>query len=104
MCGVYADAPKLLPLSRHMEYKRPPQTLARPKGSHEMEWVCAIKEGRPANASFDYSGPLTELCLLGNVAKRVDGPIEWDAANLKITNLPEANRYVRTEYRKDWVL
>jgi hypothetical protein len=39
---------------------------------------------------------------LGNIAKRVDARILWDAQNLKITNLPEANRYVRTEYRKGW--
>jgi predicted dehydrogenase len=104
MCGVYADSAKLLPLSRHLEYKRPPKTLPRVEDSHEMEWVRAIKAGRPANAGFDYSGPLTELCLLGNVAKRVDGSIIWDAANLKVTNLLEANRYVRTEYRKGWEL
>jgi hypothetical protein len=38
------------------------------------------------------------------VAKRVDARMEWDAANLKVTNLPEANRYIRTEYRKGWSL
>ena len=107
MTGVQTCAlpiSKLLPLSRHLEYKRPPKTLPRVADSHEMEWVRAIKAERPANAGFDYSGPLTELCLLGNVAKRVDGLIEWDAANLKITNLHEANRYIRTDYRKGWEL
>jgi hypothetical protein len=104
LCGVYADSPKLLPLSRHLEYKRPTKTLVRPAGSHEMEWVNAVKEGRQANAAFSYSGPLTETCLLGNVAKRVDNLIEWDAANLKITNLPEANRFIQTPYRKGWSL
>jgi predicted dehydrogenase len=104
ICGVYADGAKLLPLSLHLDYKRPAKTLPRPTGSHEMEWVNAIKEGRQANAAFDYSGPLTEMCLLGNVAKRVDAKIEWDAAKLKITNLPEANRYIQTEYRKGWSL
>ena len=57
-----------------------------------------------AGAHFGYSGPLTETCLLGNIAKRVDARIEWDAANLKITNLPDANKYVRVEYRKGWTL
>ena len=51
---------------------------------------------------FAYSGPLTEICLLGNIAKRVDARILWDPAALKITNLPEANRFVRTDYRKGW--
>ena len=41
---------------------------------------------------------------MGNIAQRVDARIEWDVAELKVTNLPEANRYVRTEYRKGWSL
>jgi len=68
----------------------------------ELDCVRACKSGEPAGSDFAYSGPLTETCLLGNIAKRVDARIEWDAANLKVTNLPEANRYVRTEYRKGW--
>ncbi len=105
MCGVYAQSPKLLPLSRHMEYKRPPKSLPRiPGHSHEMEWVRAIKNGGQASAGFDYSGPLTETCLLGNVAKRVDGLIEWDALNLKVKNSEPANRLIHTSYRAGWDL
>jgi hypothetical protein len=48
------------------------------------------------------AGPLTELCLLGNLAKRMDARIEWDATQLKVTNLPEANKYVRSESRPGW--
>jgi hypothetical protein len=47
---------------------------------------------------------LTEICLLGNIAKRVGDPIQWDGRNLKITNNADANRYVRTEYRQGWSL
>ncbi len=104
VCGVYGNEPRLLPLSLNKEYKRPARTLPRIQGSHEMDWVRACKTGQPAGSDFSYSGPLTETCLLGNIAKRVDARIEWDAANLKVTNLPEANRYVRTEYRKGWSL
>ena len=105
LCGVYANSPKLLPLSRHLEYKRPAPTLPRiPDRSHEMDWVRAIKTGQQACASFAYSGPLTETCLLGNVAKRVDGWIEWDAAHLKVTNSEKANRLIRAEYRSGWSL
>jgi len=104
ICGVYGDAPRLLPQSLHRDYPRPPKRLPRVNGSHEMNWVVACKGGSPAGSDFSYSGPLTETCLLGNIAKRVDAPIEWDAANLQVTNLPEANRYVRTEYRAGWRL
>ncbi len=104
IAGVYGDSPRLLPRSLHQEYKRPTKTLPRVNGSHEMDWVNACKTGQPAGSDFSYSGPLTETCLLGNIAKRVDTRIEWDAANMKVTNLPEANQYVRTEYRRGWSL
>ena len=71
---------------------------------HWGEFVEACRGRAKTTAPFSYSGPLTETCLLGNIAKRVDARIVWDAENLKITNLPEANRYVRTEYRKGWEL
>ena len=104
MCGVYGDSPRLIPETAMQAYQRPPKTLPRIKGSHEMSWVNAAKAGVQPGAHFGYSGPLTETCLLGNIAKRVDARIDWDAANLKITNLPDANKYVRAEYRKGWTL
>ena len=86
------------------EFQRPEETLPRVPDSHEQDWVRACKSGRPAGADFVYGGLVTEICQLGNIAKRVDAPIEWDAANLKITNLPEANKYVRLPYREGWSL
>jgi hypothetical protein len=74
------------------------------EGSHEQDWVRACKSGQPAGADFAYSGPLTEICLLGNVAKRMDTRIEWDGQAMTVTNLPEANQYVRTPYREGWSL
>jgi len=81
--------------------KRPSQEV---KDSHEQDWVRACKGGHNAGADFEYSGLLTEICLLGNIARRVDGRIEWDGENMKVTNLPQANQYVRAEYRKGWTL
>jgi hypothetical protein len=104
MAGVYCDSPRIIPEKKMKRAALPPKTLPRIHTTHEADWVRACKTGQPAGAEFAYSGPLTEICLLGNIAKRVDARIEWDAANLKITNLPEANRYVRTEYRKGWEL
>lgn len=104
MCDVYGGSPRIIPETKMREVTLPEKTLPRVKGSHEQDWATACKTGQPAGADFAYSGPLTELCLLGNIAKRVDARIEWDAENLKITNLPEADRYVRTEYRKGWSL
>ncbi len=104
MAGVYGEGARLIPESRMKEYKQPPKTIPRVKGSHEQDWVRACKGGRPAGADFEYSGLLTEVCLLGNVARRVDARIEWDADNMKVTNLPEADKYIRTKYRQGWSL
>jgi hypothetical protein len=68
------------------------------------EWVAAIKGGQPALSNFDYAGMLTETVLLGNVAIRVGKKLEWDGPALKATNCPEADQYIRTEYRKGWTL
>jgi hypothetical protein len=104
MAGVYCDSPRIIPDKKMKEAKLPPKSIPRVHGTHEQDWVRACKTGQPAGAEFAYSGPLTEICLLGNIAKRVDARIDWDPVNLKITNLPEANRYVRTEYRQGWSL
>jgi predicted dehydrogenase len=102
--GVYGEDPRLIPESRMKEYKLPAKTLPRVEGSHEQDWVRACKAGKRAGADFEYSGLLTEICLLGNVAKRVDARIEWDGPSMKVTNLPEANQYIRTAYREGWNL
>jgi len=104
VAGVYGEDPRLIPESRMKEYKLPPQTIPRVQGTHEQDWVRACKSGQKAGADFEYSALLTEICLLGNVARRVDARIDWDGPNMKVTNLPEANNYIRTAYRQGWTL
>ena len=104
VAGVYGEGPRLIPESAMRAYETPAKTIPRVEGSHEQDWVRACKTGGRAGADFEYSGPLTEMCLLGNVARRVDARIEWDAKKMEVTNLPEANKYIRSEYRKGWSL
>ena len=105
VCGVYGQQPMLLPKSLRESYKRPAKTLPRVEGErHEMDWVRACKTGQPAVSNFGVAAHLTEICLLGNLAKRMDNRLEWDGAAMKVTNLPDANRHVRTEYRQGWSL
>jgi len=41
--------------------------------------------------------------LLGCLATRFPKtPLEWDADNMKVTNVKEANQFVRKTYRKGW--
>ena len=71
---------------------------------HHKEWTEACKTGGKTTCSFDYSGPLTETALLGNVAYRTGKKIEWDAKHLKATNTSEAEQYIQHRYRKGWSL
>jgi predicted dehydrogenase len=110
----YGAQYKLLPEKDFEGYKGPDETLPRitskehPNIDENMkrEWVAAIKEGNAALAmsNFDYAAMLTETILLGNVAIRTGKKLEWDGPNLKATNCPEADQYVRREYRKGWTV
>ena len=71
-------------------------------GSHHDDWIEACKTGRPTGTRFDYAGPLAETVLLGVVAHRSGQKIEWDARQMKVTNVPDANRFVQRENRKGW--
>ncbi len=98
------DLPVLIGAARTKEIPPPARTLPRVATSHELDWVRACKAGNRAVADFAFSGPLTEICLLGNVAKRVEARIAWNAEKGEITNLPDANRYLRSSYRNGWSL
>ena len=80
---------------------RPPQTIAKSPG-HYAEWIEACKTGAPTSANFEYAGWLTEANHLGNVAFRTGKKLQWDAAAMKATNAPEADRFLKREYREGW--
>ncbi|MEX0701127.1 MAG: Gfo/Idh/MocA family oxidoreductase [Planctomycetales bacterium] len=96
--GDYAERYILLPSEKFAGYKKPAPTLPRSPG-HFREFGIACRGGEKAMSNFDFAGRLAETALLGNVALRAGQKIEWDAKNLKVTNLPEANRLLTREYR-----
>jgi len=81
--------------------RRPARSIPRVKGHHE-EWIAACKTGAVCSANFEYAAKLTEANHLGNVAYRLGKRIEWDAANLRASNAPEAEKFIKREYRKGW--
>jgi len=91
----------LLP-EKDFEGFKPPAPFIKDSIGHHTEWIEACKTGGPTTCHFDYSGPLTEAALLGNVAYRVGRKLEWDWTRLRVTNCPEADRYIQHHYRKGW--
>ena len=129
--GTYGLTPKL--------YRKNRETLTfdtdnqpEPEFGHQRKWIDACKAGfnseehKSLTSSFDYSGPMTETVLMGNIAIRSymlrfktdpsthlgfpNGGFDytgrkkllWDGENMKITNFDEANQFVTREYRSGW--
>lgn len=91
--------PQLFPEEKFKDIQRP--TL--PPRNHYHHFVDAILGGELNESYFAQTGPMTEAILLGTVAIRVPGQrLAWDSREMKFTNLPEANRFLRRTYRAGW--
>jgi predicted dehydrogenase len=94
----------LLPEEKFAGYTPPPQSIPKSLGHHQ-EFIHACKTGAPTTCNFAYSGLLTEANHLGNVAYRVGKKILWDHKQMRITNAPDAERFIkRPAYRDGWTL
>jgi len=71
---------------------------------HEKEWFDAMKDpSKPAMSNFpNYSGPLTETILLGNLAVWKRGKVEWDPVQLKALNDSSLDRIVHPKFREGY--
>ncbi len=94
----------LYPEEKFKDYKRPEKTIPDSPG-HHAEWIAAIKSGKgPTSCDFGYSGPVAETVLLGTLAYRLGKKLDWDAANLKVRNAPEADALLKKKYPEGWTI
>jgi predicted dehydrogenase len=99
LCEHGRGFPRLLPQENFVGYPIPKLDEV----DHYLQWTNAIRGEGKTTSNFDYAGPLTETVLLGTVASHFAGEqLAWDSANMKFTNVPKANDYVRQAYRKGW--
>ena len=122
--GVYGHYPQLFRKGQETLTFEQPKSKE-PEFGHQRQWIDAIKAGfnsdehKALTSSFDYSGPLTETVLMGNIAirsyllRKGSGrnmeyygrkKLMWDGTNMKITNLKDANQFIGRNYRKGWEL
>jgi predicted dehydrogenase len=102
--GTYGGKMHILPMERMSEFEKVPKTLTRPRNIFN-NFLTACRTGKKeTEASFDYGTRLTEFTLLGNLAQHagVGKKVEWDGAAMKVSNIPELNRWVKCSYRKGW--
>lgn len=112
MVLAHVAGPRLYPVDKFKGFAYPKEEGL----SHWHVWVDACLKGEKTSDGFHYAGPLAETVQLGNVATRMavgqidqrtgrmEKPklIEWDAANMKIPNMPEAEALLTRSYRAGW--
>ena len=92
---------RLYPESQYKDFEYPERSIPDSPGFHQ-EWFNAAKGGdTPPTCHFDYSGPMTESVLLGNVAYRVGEAFDWDGENMKASSA-KAQALLQRTYRKGW--
>jgi len=112
LAGFLCQDPRIIPERKAREFEAAkdkgspsPQERSRGQAARNSAWVKAFKGGGATNGDFLLAGPISEAFNLGAISLRLGGKrLVWDAANMRITNLPEANKYLVREYRKGWEL
>jgi hypothetical protein len=70
---------------------------------HAMNFMLACKGQEKTRSSFDISGPLTQVFLLGVIAQRLGGKLIFDRKTKQITNNKVANQLlIGPPPRKGW--
>jgi predicted dehydrogenase len=104
--ATYGNKFHLLPFEKMQTMKQPERTLPRPKNIFS-DFLTACRSGkRETAAPFDYGAQLTEFTLLGNLAQHagVGQKLEWDGPNMRVTNMPELDRWIKCPWRSGWVV
>jgi hypothetical protein len=65
-------------------------------------FIKACKTGKQYIGNFREAEAITEAINLYAVALRTGKLLKYDAANQKISNISDANKYLSREYRKGW--
>jgi hypothetical protein len=106
LAGFHGQDPRLF-VNREVRplWGDTPSSAARPARSERSSpWVAACQGGEPSPGSFLNAAAITDAVNLGTVALRAGRKVLFDSAAIKITNVPEANRFLVRDYRPGWEL
>jgi len=107
LAGFHVESPRLIPEKRMQGYQAPAPAARRQRERGEVpsglrQWIAACRGGEQSPGSFLNAWPISEAINLWAVALRTGRKLQYDAENTKITNVPEADKYLSREYRKGW--
>ncbi|UCC97522.1 MAG: Gfo/Idh/MocA family oxidoreductase [Phycisphaerales bacterium] len=104
LAGFRGEDPQIIPEKRMRAYAGDSQVRDDDRQRRSNTWVGAIKNGQESPGSFLLAGPVTETINLAAVALRAGRKVDYDTESMRITNFPEANKYLTRQYRKGWEL
>lgn len=99
----FGGMPQVVPGTAQEGFQLSPLQMEDPDNHHQ-QWLAAIRNQKVTDCPFSYGARLTSLCLLGNVAVRLNQPLTWDAANQAFSDSPKANKLLTTSQRAGWAL
>jgi hypothetical protein len=99
--GTYGDVTRLIPVEKMKDYRMPPPLLTRSPG-HMRDFIRACKGGEPACSNFDVAAPFVEWMLLGVIALRHEGKLQYEPEKMRFTNNRDADRLLQPTFRKGW--
>ncbi len=112
-CNIFGGNPHIVNPEQHKATPKPAEKYPRIVGlpgmfGSQADFMRACREGKtqPCSNFPDVSGPYIEALLVGDLAMRagVGKKLQWDGVNMKCTNYPEINQFVKPEYRPGWGL
>jgi len=83
---------------------RTKENIIPPMGNFQRQWINACKGNLKTSCDFDYAGKMMEMLMLGFVAYRVGKKITYDSSAGRVTDVPEANEFLKRKYREGWTL
>jgi hypothetical protein len=102
--GFRNEEPVLIPESKMTSYLAGKSLPKEQVERGDDVWIDAFQNKKQSPGSFLLAGPVSETINLGAIALRTGKKLLYDASKMEITNVPDANKYLKREYRKGWEL
>ena len=114
--GFRGENSQLIPEARMLAYRKAnnlpePAPAPRQRGGRQggdpsarnAAWITAFKGGPPSYGDFQLARPISDAINLAGISLRLGGRrLLWDSAAAKLTNNPEANRFLTRDFRPGW--
>lgn len=102
LAGFQVEDPHLIPQGKAANDSVAPVRTRDPHGAGLRQWIAAVRGGPQSPSSFLNTRPISEAVNLYAVALRTGKKLLYDGQTRKITNVPDANKYLARQYRAGW--